>query len=186
MVDSNFFVQKSALDAAHLNKTDMHSLQGDPQFINANVGDFKVAPTSKALTIGFKNFSMSEFGVVSNYLKQRAAKPKITPVRTLEQTKTGAISEWLGSNIKNVETLGEQSASGLPDKNGVLIVSVKAASITEKNGLVPGDVIRRINGKKVATVAEMLNALQAIAWQGGAQVNIWHNQESKDLQIRLK
>ena len=79
-----------------------------------------------------------------------------------------------------------QSASGLPDKTGVLIVSMHAGSITEKNGLVPGDVIRRINGKDVATVAEMLNALQAIAWQGGAQVNIWHNQQSKDLRIRLK
>ena len=186
MVDSNFFVQKSALDAAHRNKTDLHSLQGDPQFINAVAGYFRVNPTSKALTIGFKNFAMSEFGVVSNYLKQKAAKPKITPVRTLEQTKKGAMNEWLGSDIKNVETPGEQSASGLPDKTGVLIVSVHTGSITEKNGLVPGDVIRKINGKEVATVAEMLNALQAIAWQGGAQVNIWHNQQSKDLRIRLK
>jgi S1-C subfamily serine protease len=74
----------------------------------------------------------------------------------------------------------------LPDKNGVLIVSVAPASITEKNGLVAGDVIRKINGKDVNNIPEMLNALQAIMWQGSAQATIWHNQQSKDFRLKLK
>ncbi len=129
---------------------------------------------------------MNEFGVVSASLKQKAAKPQITPIRTLEAEKKGATTQWLGAVVKNVETLGEQSASGLPDKNGVLIVSVTPGSITERNGLVPGDVIRKINGKDVVNVAEMLNALQAVMWQGNAQANILHNQQSKDVRLRLK
>jgi hypothetical protein len=186
MVDSNFFVQKTALTAAQKNKTDLNSLQGDPQFVNAAAGDFRVKPSSKALAIGFKNFPMNEFGVVSPVLKHKAAKPNIVGVRTLETAKKGATTDWFGATIKNIETLGEQSASGLSDKNGVLIVAVTPGSITERNGLVPGDVLRKINGKEVANVAEMLNALQAIAWQGGAQANIWHNQVSKDVRIRFK
>lgn len=186
MVDSNFFVQKLALAAAQRNKTDLHSLQGDPQFVNAAAGDFRVKTASHALTIGFKNFPMNEFGVVSASLKQRAAKPKITAVRTLEANKKGETTEWLGAIIKNIETLGEQSASGTPDMNGVLVVSVTPGSISEKSGLAPGDVIRKINGKDVANVAEMLNALQVIMWQGAAQANIWHNQQSKDVHLRLK
>ena len=186
MVDSNFFIQKAALLAAQKNKTDFNSLQGDPQFVNAAAGDFRVKPSSKALTIGFKNFPMNEFGVVSSALKSKAAKPRIVAVRTLEMAKKGATTEWFGAIIKNVETLGEQSASGLSDKNGILIVSVTPGSVSERNGLAPGDVIRKINGKEVSNVAEMLTALQAVMWQGGAEANVWHNQQSKDMRIRLR
>jgi len=186
MVDSNFFVQKAALLAAQKNKTDFHSLQGDPQFINAAAGDFRVKPGSKALTIGFKNFPMNEFGVVSSGLKSKAAKPRIVAVRTLEMAKTGTTTEWFGAIIKNVETLGEQSASGLSDRNGILVVSVTPGSVSERNGLAPGDVIRKINGKEVSNVAEMLTALQVVMWQGGAEANVWHNQQSKDMRIRLR
>ena len=103
-VDSNFFIQKTALVAAQKNKTDLNSLQGNPQFVNDAAGNFNVKPTSKALTIGFKNFPMDQFGVVSPALKQKALKPKITGVRTLEAGKKGATTEWLGAIIKNVET----------------------------------------------------------------------------------
>ena len=113
-------------------------------------------------------------------------KPAITGIRTLEPEKKGAITAWLGAKIKNVETLGEQSASGLPDKDGVLIVEVEQGSLAEKNGLTPGDVIRNINRKPVSNVAEMLNSLQIIMWQGGAQAAILHNQQLKDVRLRLK
>ena len=185
-VDSNFFIQKTALQSAQKNKTDLNSLQGNPEFVNDNGGNFTVKPSSKALTIGFKNFPMNEFGVVSSFLKQRSLKPAITGIRTLVPEKKGVSTEWLGATIKNVETLGEQSASGLPDKEGVLIVKMGEGSLAEKSGLAQGDVIRKINGKPVANVAEMLNSLQVIMWQGGAQANILHNQQLKDVRLRLK
>jgi hypothetical protein len=185
-VDSNFFVQKAALLAAQANKTDLNSLQGDPKFVNDAAGDFTVKPGSKALAVGFENFSMNHFGVVSQDLKQKAPKPPITGIRILEAGKAGTTTEWLGATIKNIETLGEQSASGLPDKQGVLIVKVAPGSLAERNGLEPGDAIRQINGKPVASVAEMLNALQVIMWQGNAQANILHHQQSKDIRLRLK
>jgi hypothetical protein len=185
-VDSNLFIQPAALMAAQKNKTDWHSRQGDPQFVNDDAGDFTVQPTSKALAIGFKNFPMHAFGVVSPDLKRKAAKPKITGVRTLDPGKKGAITEWLGATVKNIETLGEQSASGLPDKEGVLIVTVAPGSLAESNGLEAGHVIRMINGKPVANVAEMLNALQVVMWQGNARAGIWHNQQAKDIRLRLK
>ena len=129
---------------------------------------------------------MNEFGVVSSFLKQKASKPVITGIRTLVAEKKGATMEWLGAIIKNVETLGEQSASGLPDKEGVLIVKVEPGSLAEKNGLTPGDVIRKIDGKPVANMAEMLNSIQVIMWQGGTQANILHNQQPKDVRLRFK
>lgn len=185
-VDSNFFIQKTALESAQKNKTDLHSLHGDPEFVSDGAGNFTVKPTSKALAIGFKNFAMNEFGVVSAFLKQQSIKPVITGIRTLEAEKKGATTEWLGAKIKNVETLGEQSASGLPDREGVLMVEVGQGTLAEKSGLAPGDVIRKINGKVVSNVAEMLNSLQVILWQGGAQATILHNQQLTDVRLRLK
>jgi hypothetical protein len=32
----------------------------------------------------------------------------------------------------------------------------------------------------------MLNALQVVMWQGNAQANILHNQQSKEIRLRLK
>lgn len=185
-VDSNFFIRKTALTFAQHNNTDLNSLQGNPQFINDATGNFTVKPTSKALIVGFKNFSMIDFGVRSSFLKQKALKPSITGIRILGLEKKGTITEWLGATIKNVETLGEQSASGLPDKQGVLIVKVTSGSLAEKNGLVAGDVILKINGKPVANVAEMLNSLQVIMWQGAARANVLHYQQSKELRLKLK
>lgn len=185
-VDSNFFIQKTALIAAQKNNTDLHSLQGDPLFVNDGSGNYTVKPGSKALTIGFKNFPMNEFGVVSPALKQKALKPAITGIRTLGAEKKGASIEWLGATIKNIETLGEQSASGLPDKEGVLIVKVAAGSLAEKSGLAPGDVIRKINDKAVSNAAEMLISLQVIMWQGSAKASVFHNQQLKDVRLQLK
>ena len=185
-VDSNFFIQQSALDSAQRNKIDVNSLYGDPQFISAAVGDFRVRPKSKALAIGFKNFPMNEFGVVSISLKQKAARPIINSIKTLEVGKKGQTTEWLGAVLKNIETLGEQSASGIPDRKGVLVVSVTPGSISEKNGLVAGDVIRQINGKEVVNVQEMLTALQAVMWQGYTDARVLHNQQLKDMRLLLK
>ncbi len=185
-VDSNFFIQKTALVAAQKNKTDLNSLQGNPQFVNDAAGNFNVKPTSKAITIGFKNFPMDQFGVVSPALKQKALKPKITGVRTLEAGKKGASTEWLGAIIKNVETLGEQSASGLPDKDGVLIVKVNQGSLAERSRLEAGDVIRKISGKTVANTAEMLNALQVVMWQGQTEAIIIRNQKEERITLFLR
>jgi S1-C subfamily serine protease len=48
---------------------------------------------------------------------------------------------FLGLTIKSIETLGEQSAAGLLSKEGVLVLSVEAASYGDKPGLRPRDVV---------------------------------------------
>ena len=90
------------------------------------------------------------------------------------------------TQVKNVETDGELSATGLPDKDGVLIVHVGTGTLAEKSGLSAGDVIRKINGKPVVNMEEMLNTLQVVMWQGSAEANILHNQQAKDVKLRLK
>jgi hypothetical protein len=186
MVDSNFFIQNNALRLVQQNNTDAHSSFGDPEFENPDSGDFRVKASSRARTIGFTNFPMNRFGVISPHLKQLAEKPSIISVRTLAGTKKQSTEPWLGALIKNVETLGEQSASGLTDKQGILITNVPSGSLAESNELKTGDVIRSINEKPVTNIAELLNAVQMVMWQGQVKAGIWRNQQLQQLTIQLK
>ena len=100
--------------------------------------------------------------------------------------KEKAKTEWLGATIKNIETLGEQSAAGLPDKTGVLVLNVAAGSLAEKSGLKPGDVIRRIEGKVINNVGEMLTSLQVTFWVAQAPATIVRNQHEEKITLNLK
>jgi hypothetical protein len=76
-VDENLLPNAAALKQAQSMGCDAHSLVGDPMFIDAAAGDFRVKADSPALKIGFKNFPMNEFGVQSSELRRLARQPQI-------------------------------------------------------------------------------------------------------------
>jgi len=53
-----------------LSSQDAHSLQGDALFVDEATGDYRVKSNSPALSLGFVNFNMDDFGVQS-----RSSKP---------------------------------------------------------------------------------------------------------------
>ena len=185
-IDSNFFLQKPSLIAAQQNGTDQHSDFGDPNFIDAKAGNYNIKPGSKALKTGFKNFPVNDFGVISPVLKKQATRPVIADIKIINNNKEGAKTEWLGATIKNVETLGEQSAAGLPDKTGVLVLRVATGSLAEKSGLKQGDVIRKIDTKTISNVGEMLTNLQVQFWLSQAPATIMRNQKEEEVTLHLK
>lgn len=184
-VDSNLFIQPGALDAAKENKTDLHSVAGNPLFVNDEFGDYRVQPNSDAFAIGFENISM-EFGVRDPKLRQLAASPPQTGIRLLQAKTTMTQTEWLGAIIKNIETLGEQSASGSPDKKGVLILKVIPGSLAAKSGLHAGDIIRSINETSIEDVDGFLAKIQSVNWQCTATAEVLHNQQLVKRKLVLK
>ncbi|MEO6963269.1 MAG: hypothetical protein ABIY90_14940 [Puia sp.] len=92
--------------------------------MNAGAGNFNVNQGSPAKNIGFNNFSVNEFGVQSKRLRNAAGKPPVPVLRTALINKRGKVNRWIGTTLKNIETQGEQSACGLPDKNGMLLLRV--------------------------------------------------------------
>ncbi|MCX6551582.1 MAG: PDZ domain-containing protein, partial [Acidobacteria bacterium] len=56
---------------------------------------------------------------------------------------------------------------------GVLVTDVDAASTAARGGVRPGDVILKINGQAVSSVAEASRALQAIRAGGAARMLLW-------------
>ena len=185
-IDSNLFVLKTSLYAAQKTKTDKHSKWGNPQFLNSSWNDFTVSINSPALKIGFKNFPMDQFGVVSSILKNKSAKSPVPDIKMLQSPKKGQIFRWEGADIKNIEGLGERSATGLVDENGVLVINVEKESLAYKSGLKEQDVIRRINDKQVNNVTEFLALIQVVTWQGQAKAGIIRNQKEQTLTLLLK
>jgi S1-C subfamily serine protease len=94
-------------------------------------------------------------------------------------------TEWLGAIIKNIETLGEQSASGSPDKKGVLILTVAPGSLAAKSGLQAGDIIRSVNEEGITDVNAFIAKIQSVNWQGTATAVVLHNQQLIKRQLIL-
>lgn len=171
-IDHNFFPDKESINTA----TDIHSLAGDPMFKNAAAGDYQVQPSSAALRTGFKNFPMNTFGVVSPGLKARAQKAPL-PVLEQQAAVQSSPTNWQGAGIKNIETLGERSAAGLPDNNGVYVVQVPAGF---KYNVQAGDVIIKVGGKPVKNVQELLKVFND---NGSKPVKITVFRNQKHLEI---
>src|SRR4029077_6098183 len=70
-----------------LSSQDAHSLQGDALFVDEATGDYRVKSNSPALSLGFVNFSMDDFGVRSPKLKAIALQP-VVPLRSSLTTPT--------------------------------------------------------------------------------------------------
>jgi len=78
LVDYNIFTDKAALNSAQKRGTDANSIVAPIRFTNPEQGDYRITPeASSVFRLGFQNFAMDRFGVVSLRLKQLAEKPKM-------------------------------------------------------------------------------------------------------------
>ena len=141
---------------------DANSLSGDPKFLDPASGNFRVAEDSPALTIGFKNFPMDQFGVKKASLKAIAKTPVI-PAAKMPSSDSRASSDltlfWLGAPLHGI--IGEEfSAFGVSKEDaGVQLVKVPAGSVAAKVGLRENDLIQRVNDRKVSNPEHLFAAL---------------------------
>ncbi len=186
-IDYNFFLDTAALADAQKSGTDQHSLAGDPMFADPINGDYSVAANSPSLKVGFKNFSMTAFGVKKPVLRNKALKPRF-PVLISDAglaDKSVTVS-FLGGAIKSVDGLGDRSAYGLPDENGVIIMSAGANSLLSQSGLKDKDVIRMADGKQIKDVKQWMDIYQTLNWTGRIQLIIMRNQQSIEIILMTK
>ena len=186
-VDYNLFPDKSALDKAQLNETDIHSSFGDPLFVDPVQSEFTVAESSPALKIGFINFAMNQFGVQNPRLKNMAKTPEI-PSLIFPAGSKNAIkkTDWLGATLKNIETMGERSAAGLNEVSGVLILKVEENSLTAKGGFQKGDVIVYSEENEISTITDLLNYYQGNNWKGMLRFRIIRDQVEQTISLKTK
>lgn len=182
-VDFNTFPDALALNAAKKNGTDLLSTAGDPLFVNPKVGDYWVRAGSAALKIGFKNFSMDSFGVLSPRLKSLAKKVPLPNLIVLNQLNKDEIVDFMGVKLKNLSTLGEQSATGMGEMKGVLVVEVSRNSALSKL-LQANDVILALNHSKTNQLRDFLEARMCVIGSS-AEMILFRNQREMKVVVEL-
>jgi hypothetical protein len=165
-VDGNAFTREADLRQARAVGTDVHSLAADPGFANAEAFNYTVTNTALLQALGFQNFPMDDFGVRPARLKAVALRPNFpAPPPHVPAAPQEAAVTLQGLKLKSVETLGEQSAAGLPSIAGVLVLAVEAASPGEAAGFQPRDAIV---GVQNATTIPNVAALKVLLARGEA------------------
>lgn len=184
-VDANFFLSAQALQLARANGTDSNSISGDPHFVDPAKNDFRVKAGSAAFKAGFTNFPM-QFGVTSPVLKKLAKKAPVPSQAAGNLASFSLPIEWLGSKLKNIETLGERSAAGIPDNNGVLVVAVQKGSLPALSDLHVGDVILKMGDRKIISLEDFMDVVQKVKWMGSVNTTLMRNQQHHEIVLQLK
>ncbi|CAL4869600.1 hypothetical protein MMA231_03892 (plasmid) [Asticcacaulis sp. MM231] len=191
-VDNNLLPNQAALAQAHANGTDAHSVFGQPEFVAPEKGDYSVRPGSLAIRIGFKNFSMTDFGVRPERLRLRAEQPAYPlPLADTSAEDAAAIKSIAGMTVKSVTTAGEQSAAGLPEIAGVIVLTVDDTGLAAKAGLKPGDVILALPGdtgentQAIKKAEDLIAEFQSRRWRHEVVVRVIRNQAPIDLRLTL-
>jgi serine protease Do len=99
--------------------------------------------------------------------------------------KNGEIERgWLGVQIQPV-TDDIAGALGLKGTDGALVAEPQEDSPAKAAGIVAGDVITEVNGKKVASPRELARQIANLAPGTKADVTVWHDGESKTVSVEL-
>jgi S1-C subfamily serine protease len=127
--------------------------------------------------MGFQNFDMDGFGVVSPGLKRLAKTPKISlPQIKMENTQS-LIVEWQGWKVKNLETLGERSATGMDSEHGVYVVSQVKPESNMKGLLRENDAIIKFDGKIINKLIDLQEATQKADLTKQLEMVLFRNQK---------
>jgi hypothetical protein len=184
LINYNIFTDSITYKVAREYGTDDRSIVYKVNFVNPADGDFRVSDQSPEIfRMGFQNFDMTQFGVVSERLKVLAEKP-IMPVPVFNSDVSDAeILNWDGIQIKNLETLGERSATGMDSERGVYVVAVAAYGSHLRDYLKSNDVILEFAGKSVNTLDELYKAVAGADWKKPQKMVIFRTQKENPVTI---
>lgn len=183
-IDYNIFTDSVAYKNAKRNGTDQHSIVYPLRFVSPATGDYRVENSSDEIfRIGFKNFEMDNFGVVSPDLKLLAKKPEMPFPVVAGDKQSSKIVEWGGFRIKNLETLGERSATGMDTERGVYVVTLTDFGGGLRDFIKPNDTILGIEGITVNNLDEFRKALQQLDLTQPLEMTIFRNQHQETVVI---
>jgi S1-C subfamily serine protease len=102
------------------------------------------------------------------------------------------VRDFLGAKVKSVTTLGEQSAAGLAEIKGVLVLAVQAGSLAERSGLRANDVIlaaaanEYIPTEAIEDLASLMTLYTAQRWLGQREFLVMRNQQPQQLTLKFQ
>lgn len=128
---------------------------------------------------------MDQFGVQKPELKAIARTPEIPWVQTAgSEPAPRQLQTLWQARVRDIAGLGDQSAYGLPEPSGVLLVEVPSGSQAARAGLRKDDVIVACNGKPIKSVSD-LNGILAYATSGKLKLEIIRRQRLLSLDLAI-
>lgn len=173
---------------------DAHSLVADAQFVDPAAGDYRVQPGSPALALGFENFPMDQFGVVSPELKRLARTPPLPGTLEAAGVRSGGwdreyrapqTADWLGATLRNLEGMNDLSAVGLGEAVGVWVVALDRERPAARFGLRENDVILELDGEAVKDLNAFAKRLEQRTAEDPVELEVWRNQGKHQLRFTL-
>lgn len=173
---------------------DEYSAVGNPMFEDPENYDFRVKKESPALTLGFKNFSMNEFGVQKptfvaivekDYKKYREFDPSILRLADTDKqnlNKEDEVFYFIGAHIEDLNTESEKSVAGVGELRGVFVKAVDEFTDAAGIGLEAGDAILSINNIKIKDSKTFISHIQESL---GTTIEL-HLVGAKDRKVKLK
>ncbi|MGI9137777.1 MAG: right-handed parallel beta-helix repeat-containing protein [Sediminibacterium sp.] len=152
-IDNNFFMGDSSNNHFFkMNGCDSNSKMGDPIFKDPSHGDFTVQNKNALIEIGFVNFDMKNFGVISPKLKSIAKKPSMPHLNYFKQSQPAITAIWMGTKITEPKK-ESMSAFGVGfEVEGIAIGEINNQSLLHQIGFKKGDLIIGMNGEKTSSI----------------------------------
>ena len=183
LIDYNIFTDSVSYRTAAEYGTDRNSIVSKVKFVDPAKGDFRVTTlgSEDVFRMGFQNFEMNKFGVLSQRLKALAETPAM-PVPVFNEDVTDAeIITWHSVQIKNLETLGERSATGMDSERGVYVVSVGAYGTQLRDYLQSNDVILGFAGRPVNSLDDLYKAIAGADLSKPQKMMVYRNQKENEV-----
>lgn len=187
VINYNLFPDIYSLEASQENGTDKESAYGYPMFIDAEKGDFRVSESSPALKLGFRNFSMTQFGVQYEPLKKIAQSPELPKLVFIEgsaKKESTQTMSWKGAALKTMTTEGERSATGMHSVTGVLITDLQEGSPLVNAGAAINSVIIELEGVTIKDIKDLQMQLPRVGQQNEIRLVIFKNQAKETISLR--
>lgn len=161
VVDRNFFAHEEDRVRHAGAGVDAHSRAGDPGFVDAAKGDFRLRADSPARAFGVASPDAPvTYGVTSPRLKAHAGSPELPKLKVRTRAAAGAPAPftWAETTLRGIA--GEEfSAFGVTrDGGGLVVVELHPFTPAGRAGLVAGDLIRTVNGAPTPDRAAFLKA----------------------------
>ena len=182
-IDFNFFPDQVSLDKARAQKTDANSKYGNALFVDAPSGNFSLSAASPALSLGIKSIDMN-FGVVAERLKKLAKRVEIPTLISVKLEENKEV-DFFNLKVKNLTTLAEQSATGMANKTGVLVMKSTLKSIffplVREN-----DVILSFANEKINNIKDLFDARLKIKSSKTTKMVIFRDQKAQEITVNFK
>ncbi|MHC5054946.1 MAG: right-handed parallel beta-helix repeat-containing protein [Planctomycetota bacterium] len=158
LIHSPGAAEEPAVALQRMNRREKNSIKADAMFVDPDNLDYRVKEGSPALKLGFKNFPMEGFGVVSPKLKALAKTPEAPALATPggpAALPTAAPFYWQRAVVKPL-TGRQYSAFGISKESGGLhVLEVPAGSFAAKAGIRKNGLVQKINGVPIRTLADL-------------------------------